>query len=340
MSATTKGGKNDDLELGSVNLVNLIYSKRKLIIAICAIAAIVSAVGSLMIREKFKSTVIMYAAEDPIMGLLVTDWQVKQNLMKSGDKEDTEKLVQLISSDEVRDRVIEKFNLYRHYSIDPKEKEAVDKVNGEYGENVSVKITRYGSIQVDVMDVSPDTAMLMANSISDFADSVDHKMRRQRSLEAMNVVQRELDNYRVEIRLFEDSIAQLRSKGVYDYYTQIPAITEEYAKAIRKGSFDKAKLLKAELDSLAVWGHDYNRYSKRVERLFGNEENLIHKLDQFRIDLNNTVPVKFVVDEAKVADKKSYPIRWLIVVMSTAAAFFFTLVILLVMDNLKASREQ
>ncbi len=339
MSKTSNEKNHDDLELGSANLLNLIYSKRKLIIAICAIAAIISAIGSLMIREKFKSTVTMYAAEDPILGLLVTDNEVRQNLMKSGDKEDTEKLVQLLSSDEVRDRVIEKYNLWKHYGISPQEKEAFDKVYGEYGDNVSINITRYGSVQVEVMDISPDTAMLMANSISDLVDSVDHKMRRARSLQAMNFTQSELESLKDEIVLYEDSMAMLRAKGVYDYYSQVPALTEEYATAIRKGHKDRALTLKIELDSLSVWGHVYNKYSKKIEKLYNTEDDLQHKLDQFTIDLNNTVPVKFIVDEAKVADKKSYPIRWLIVVMSTAAAFFFTLVMLLIMDNLKSSRQ-
>jgi uncharacterized protein involved in exopolysaccharide biosynthesis len=47
-----------------------------------------------------------------------------------------------------------------------------------------------------------------------------------------------------------------------------------------------------------------------------------------------------VVDYASAADKKSFPIRWLIVAMSTISAFVFTFIVLLIVDNFNRLRSQ
>ena len=49
------------------------------------------------------------------------------------------------------------------------------------------------------------------------------------------------------------------------------------------------------------------------------------------------MPSAFVVDYAAPADKKSKPIRWLIVVMSVASTLVFALLALLAAENLKDS---
>jgi hypothetical protein len=47
------------------------------------------------------------------------------------------------------------------------------------------------------------------------------------------------------------------------------------------------------------------------------------KLEQAEADRESDLPHKFVVNRAQPADKKSYPIRWLVVLMSTVSAFSF-----------------
>jgi len=51
-----------------------------------------------------------------------------------------------------------------------------------------------------------------------------------------------------------------------------------------------------------------------------------------KIDIDTELPAKFIVDSAAEADKKAYPIRWLIVLMSTIAAVVFWVFVILFMD--------
>ncbi|MBK7083345.1 MAG: hypothetical protein IPH53_01165 [Flavobacteriales bacterium] len=58
-------------------------------------------------------------------------------------------------------------------------------------------------------------------------------------------------------------------------------------------------------------------------------------MDQARADMESDLPHKFVVNRAQPADKKSYPVRWLVVVVSTISAFLLALLLIVVQENIK-----
>ena len=61
------------------------------------------------------------------------------------------------------------------------------------------------------------------------------------------------------------------------------------------------------------------------------------RFELMKLDAETQMPSAFVVDYAAPADKKSKPIRWLIVVMSVASTLVFALLALLAAENLKDS---
>jgi uncharacterized protein involved in exopolysaccharide biosynthesis len=58
-----------------------------------------------------------------------------------------------------------------------------------------------------------------------------------------------------------------------------------------------------------------------------------------KIDVESDISSHLVVDKAAAADKKSYPIRWLIVVVSAMATFVFGVVVILVRDNIEKLKK-
>jgi uncharacterized protein involved in exopolysaccharide biosynthesis len=56
--------------------------------------------------------------------------------------------------------------------------------------------------------------------------------------------------------------------------------------------------------------------------------------DLLKIDVESQIPVMRVVDYAQAADKKAYPIRWLIVVISVLSTFILVFSVLLIRQNL------
>ena len=56
-----------------------------------------------------------------------------------------------------------------------------------------------------------------------------------------------------------------------------------------------------------------------------------------KVDASTQLPSSLVVDYAQTADKKSYPVRWFIVVVSAMSSLAMTLILLLIFDSIKGA---
>jgi uncharacterized protein involved in exopolysaccharide biosynthesis len=63
------------------------------------------------------------------------------------------------------------------------------------------------------------------------------------------------------------------------------------------------------------------------------------KYEEAKMDANEKITNFFVVDHATPAEKKSYPVRSIIVVVAAACSFIFSLMVLLVMEKLKQIKK-
>jgi len=329
-----------DTSLGSTNLIVFLYQWRKVIIGLCFLAAVASSIASFIIEEKFKSSVTMFATPQHSIGEQFYEEQKKEDLLEFGEKEDAERLLQILNSDRIRNRVIEKYNLWEHYDISPSAPGANTIMGKEYNSNVSSKLTRYGSILVEVLDKSDTLAALMANDIAFLLDSVSNELRNGRAMEAFLYAKNSLEQVQGEIRLLEDSMATIRSYGVYDYFTQIETLSEQYGTAIVNGQPKRAEQIRQQMEEISQFGNIYNKLDALLEAAYEREEVLKKRYDLMYLDATSQLPSKFVVDYAAVSDKKAYPVRWLIVVMSVAATFLISVIGILILENFRILKAQ
>ncbi len=326
--------------LDSSNLLVLFYKWRKPIIIVCGAAAIISAVVSLVIPSRFKSTVILYAEQQHSFGAQLLEDVQKTDLLTYGEEEDAERLIQIINSDQVRNKIIERYNLWEVYELKKDQQGANTLIGRAYGENVSAKLTKFGSVDVSVLDRDPERAKNMANDIAFFADSVANKLSSDRAREAFKYAEASLNSLQEEIKLAEDSMGRLRELGVYNFSNQITALTEQYGVAIAEGFPARAKIIQDQMTFLAKYGTAYNSLDNKLDDAYEKLGTLRKRYDLMKIDVDSNIPSMRVVDYASAADKKALPVRWLIVVMSTATAFVFVVIFLLLWDNFKRLRTE
>ena len=62
---------------------------------------------------------------------------------------------------------------------------------------------------------------------------------------------------------------------------------------------------------------------------------LKQRYQEARVEMNQELPHKFIVDQAYPSERKAYPKRSVIVMTATAAAFLFTLILLIIIDSLQ-----
>ena len=335
MAADSNLDQSPDPSLESSNLFVFFFRWKWTIIIVCFAAAVVSSIASLLIEEKYKSSVIMFATEQHSIGEQFLEDIKRKDLLEYGEKDDAERLLQIINSDKIRNELIDKYDLWTHYDIDSADAGAKNLINKEYDSNVTAKLTRFGSIQVDVLDKDPVQARDMCNDIAALADTVSNRLRNGRARDAFEYAKISYENLQQEIKELEDSMGVLHSLGVYEYLIQIEGLNEQYATALAKGQVERANKLHEQMEQISEYGSIYNKLQQLIESAYDREAVMKKRYDLMYIDVNSKLPSKFVVDNASVSDKKAFPIRWLIVVMSVASTFVFIVIFLLVWDNFK-----
>jgi predicted nucleic acid-binding Zn-ribbon protein len=156
----------------------------------------------------------------------------------------------------------------------------------------------------------------------------------------LKIVQREYDKTREDMRNMEDEIKSLRRKGVHEYEGQSMVVSDQLATAIAEGRKPAAiQELRNTLDTLAKYGGRYVSLRDELRLRKEEEVKLRTKLDQVRVDAQVVLPATQRVNAARPADKKKYPIRWLICAVSGLAAFVSTLLAILLYNRWKELRS-
>lgn len=334
-------GKNKHkFNFDSTDFITYVWSKRKTLITVSIIAAIVSMIVSLFITPKFRSTVILFPASSASISktLLSQNVRAEDDLLKFGTEEEGEQLMQVLNSSEIRDRIIKKFNLAQHYHIDSTSRYWKTKLYGNIEKNVSFHRTEYMSIVIDVLDVSPDTAAYIANEVCNQIDSVMTHIQKARAQKALSIVEKEYQNLVNQVTQIQDTLSRLGELGVLNYPEQSKAYSEVYASSLSKGRTEGTKLIETKLKTLAKYGstsvglnHLLKAEMKRLSELKG-------RYMEVKVDAEQTMPHKYIVDQAYKSEKKDSPKRSLIVLISTVSAFFLTLLLLIFRDSLLGKR--
>jgi uncharacterized protein involved in exopolysaccharide biosynthesis len=326
-------------DFSSINVLYFIFKWRKPLIIIAIAALVISSIVSLTIQEKYKSTVVLFPAPtSSISKSLLTDNDKQEDLLQFGKEEEAEQMLQILNSDEIRAKICDKYHLMYHYGIDPTDKLKRTKLYDEFQSNVTFKRTEYMSVKIEVLDINPDTAAFIANDIASLHDSVKTRMQRDRATQTLKIVVQEYHQKTIEVNRMIDSMKLLNSYGIYDYESQSEVTSEQYAIAISKGDARAIKSLEEKLKIIADYGIIYvslrdNLYMQR------RQLNLLKtKYEEGKVDVTTAIPQKFIVSSAFPAEKKSYPIRWIIVTVSTLTTLLIAIIVILLIENIKQTK--
>jgi len=330
-----------ELTFENTNFLFFLFKWRKLLIIIGIAAIVVSSVVSLLIKNKYVSTVILFPSSSNTISkaLVSSQYGVNDDIMAFGEEEQAEQMLQILNSNEIRQRIIEKFNLLEHYDINPDSKYKNTKLYKMYNENISFNRTEYMAVEIKVIDTDPQMAADIANEIANLYDTVKTNLHKQRSLEGFKIVENAYMELAAEVARKEDSLSVLRGKGVQDYESQAERLNEGLVREIGKGNQHGVNEIQRRLDTLAKYGSAYVSLRDDLEHEKKQLSDLRAKYEEAKIDAESSLPQKFVVDYAYKAEKKTYPVRWLIVVLSTFSTLLTTIILIILFENFKKFKK-
>jgi uncharacterized protein involved in exopolysaccharide biosynthesis len=328
--------ENEGFRFDSVDLILYVYKRKFPLIIISLLAFVFSLIASLTITPRFKSTVVMFpASSTSVSKTLLTDNLTQEGILTLGEEEDAEQMLQVLNSDQIRNRIVEKYDLMNHYEIDPDSKYPLTTLRKKYKKNISFKKTRFMSVEISVLDTDPQIAADMANTIATLIDSTMNRMQKDRALLALKVVEDEYFTLRDQIRALEDSLDVIRSFGVYDYEAQAEMFSNAYAIAIAERNVEGAREIEKILEILKRYGGAYVSISDFLEYEKEHLSELKAKYAEAQVEANQNLPYKFILDQAYKAEKKSYPKKSMIVFVSTVAAFLLALILMFIFESIR-----
>lgn len=335
---------NQTTEYWSIaGMINTLSKWWKLLLIVTLVSILLSVIvtSPLFITPLYKSSIILYpASSNSISKSLLNENNIaEQDIMEFGKDDQTEQMLQILGSNKVRDRVIRQFDLARHYNLDSSGRYFHTRLYRRYESNIRAKRTEYMAVKITVLDQDPQMAADIANSIAAVVDSVKNEMQKDRAMRAFQIVENEYNRLKADIKVMEDSLAEIRKLGVQDYETQAEMLNQQMAIELARGNKSAINALENKFKVLAQYGGAYVSLSNSLEYEIEHLSFVKAKYDEARIDAFEYIPQKFIVQEAFKAEKKAYPVRWIAVSFSTITVLLFTSLILLLLEKNRRKTE-
>ena len=310
-----------ELDLSFAGIFRIIRKRFKLFLFIGLIAVVVSAIFSspVFITPRFMSETVVY----PV------------NLNSYSIETRTEQLLQLFESNSLRDSLIKKFDLVEHYEIDTGSPSWKFALYNEFSDRVEIEKTRYESVRLEVVDEDPVRAKDMVVELLSQVDLLARRLQREKSAEILRIAERSMANERRKMDSIETRLQQIRAEtGLLEYEVQTEELTKGYVRALTSPNASAAdkEELKDMLGRLGEKGGEF-RALTHLGNMSRNEYNrLVLEYERVINDLTKELSYTNVIIHPEVADKKVYPVRWMIVVISAISALFFTFIVVAMKD--------
>lgn len=315
----------------------LLFRWRKVLIVVALLAMVFSFVFSMpfFITPLYKSTVILFPTSTNSISkaLLSETGGAEKDILEFGEDEQTERMLQILNSNIIRDRIIEKYDLMQHYGIMPDENYRYTKLYNRYENNISFRRTEYMAVKITVYDKDAAYAAAIANDIAELVDSTINTIQRKRALKAFEIVEAEYLQLKTEVEQMQDSLHYLMHHGVHDYESQAEMINRQLAIELANGNQRAVNRLEDKFKDLANYGGTYVTLINSIEYSIEQLSLLRAKYKEAKVDAEQVLPQKFVVNKAFQAERKSYPIRWLIMAVSTLSAILLAVFVIVLVEN-------
>ena len=329
--------QNND-QYNSFSLVQFVWKWRKWLLIIGLATAILSLLCSFLVTPRYRSTAVIYAPRTNSMSKILLNkenYNERLEVKAYALQEETEQMIQLLNAIEIKDSLIRHFNLAEHYDIDSQAKGGQTKLYKTLTNNLTIKRTQFGAISITVSDEDPQVACDMADFILQLVDTVKNRAERERAAAAYYALLRQVDSVNKEIDRLDDSIQVCMENGVFELKEQTNRVMQQWAIAVAQGNQAAIARLQDEQRKLATWGPKLDAWHD-LQYNFREYQSLCkEKMMSAQLDMQGSMPVKFVVDRPFPADKKYFPKRSVIMIVSTFCVLAISLIVLLMIEKIE-----
>jgi capsular polysaccharide biosynthesis protein len=308
----------------NVYLLELIVKWKKHLIVIAALSAVISGLlsGPFFITPKYKSNAVVY----PV------------NLVPYGNESVAEQLLQLLNSSEIRNAVIREFRLWERYDVPYPVDTPGIKLIREFNDHVSISKTEFESIEIVVLDKNPAVACEMVKTIIRETNLLARRIHRDKSVEMLKMYEDQERFTVTQIDSIDARLTKLRMDfGIINAEEQLQEVTRGYMTMLNNGkSINEINRIQ---QGFIKHGGELKFLNGKIEVALEYLEKVNKGINDVKSDLSKELTYISEVTKPYPADSKSYPVRWIIVVISMVASIALALFIILLTDKTFSAKK-
>jgi capsular polysaccharide biosynthesis protein len=310
----------------NVNLLKLIVKWRLhiLIVTLFAIAMAMLFSSPWFIKPKYKSTAVIYPS----------------NLIPYSSETPTELMLQIFQSDDIRDSLIKKFDLAEHYDVDITDNLSYLHLIKELEGNLDIRKTEYESVIVEILDTDPFMACKMVKEMMNQFNIKVRNLYRDKAKEILIISEKQMKLKQEQVDTLQKELYDLRMNyGIIDYKVQAKEALKAYFKSLSGKGSGNYNTINSSIENLKLKGGDFVLANDLYYAAIVNYNKLKEEYESALKDVTKELTYINYVSNPVPALKKSYPIRWLIVLISAVAAFALSLTTIIVIESIRTKAK-
>lgn len=221
-----------------------------------------------------------------------------------GSKDDINRFLAIANSQELISFMVDTFKLREHYDI---EESGYYYVGRQFSGNYKAIRNDLGAVELQILDTDPELAAQMVKTAVAYIDKAYRNILSENKRTTFNVLRQEAENKAWELRALADSLNKEKKASSYFYDKDGNLIGEE-----------KLRMLDEAFRNLNIYVNEMYSIT-----------------NQYSISMNEKYPTIYVVEDATVAEKKTKPVRWLIVLACAIGSFIAATVVIILVELLK-----
>lgn len=318
-----------------LGVISVLWRWRFKILAVTAIASIGAILISLMLPNYYKATTTFYAASEDLSKPTPIG-EIDRNIRYYGNDTDIDRLLTIANSGDLKAMLIDEFDLYNHYEVNPDSKDAKHKINLKLSKLYNVIKTKFDAIELSVEDIEPELAARIANSARDKINDRAQKTVKDGQLKLLETFEKKISLNETQLQALGDSLTQLKKQyNVFDLESQTQVLLEQLSLARSKNQSSLAKSLESQIQN-------YNNGYTAVASISAEHEAFSTQLGldkekwrQLKSSYNSPFAAVHVIEPATTPIIKSRPKRSIYVIGAALFAFLLSTLAALVLDASK-----
>ncbi len=306
-----------------IEFFKTLWNWRKPILIVAGVAI----VGSTVITDPhimppyYESKAIFYPL-NPNMTSSGTLFSGGDNYLFGGSN-DIDRILSIASSAPLELYIVNKFHLFQHYKIDSaNESYPIYAVLNELEDNYRATKNDKGAIEIIVQDHDKILAAQIANEIVTKLDETNRDLLNENKKKILEIYKKKKIEKDQEVKNLTDTIFNLKQQ--FNLYTDI----EDLASQIKSSRAERTAGYDAALEKVKV-------LEEKKKGAIRELNNNIVQFEQFEASINSDVSTLFILQKAFAAERKSKPVRWIIVLGSLLAAFVLCSLAILLIERFK-----